>query len=133
MKTFRLLSLITVLVLAGCSGETRKAEPAAPAAPSAVAGFAKMGGLAVDPFAQMALFFEGNPLPDEIHARMDEVLLRYNVELNNNNYGLTGKTLTALRKEMGHSEMAILEKMLTAETNGESFDDAARRISTSMN
>ena len=133
MNTFTRLSIITVLVLSGCSGESKKAEPAAPAAPSAVAGFAKMGGLAVDPFAQMALFFEGNPLPDEIHAKMDEVLTKYGVELNNNNYGLAGKTLTALRKEQGHNEMAILEKMLTEETNGQSFDDAARRISTAMN
>ena len=67
------------------------------------------------------------------HMSLDKVLNKYGVELNNNNYGLAGKTLTSLRKEMGHGEMAILEKMLTAETNGETFDDAARRVSTSMN
>ena len=115
------------LLLTSCSKE----EPATPT-PSAVAGLAKMGNLAVDPFAQMALAFEGNPSPDEIRAKLDPVLKMYGVELTNANCSLAGKTLTALRKEQGHSEMAILEKMLQAPTNGEKFDDAARRVSTSM-
>jgi hypothetical protein len=116
------------LLLTSCSKE----EPATQT-PSAVAGLAKMGNLAVDPFAQMALAFEGNPSPDEIRAKLDPVLKMYGVELTNANFSLAGKTLTALRKEQGHSEMAILEKMLQAPTNGEKFDDAARRVSTSMN
>jgi hypothetical protein len=116
------------LLLTNCSKE----EPATQT-PSAVAGLAKMGNLAVDPFAQMALAFEGNPSPDEIRAKLDPVLKMYGVELTNANFSLAGKTLTALRKEQGHSEMAILEKMLQAPTNGEKFDDAARRVSTSMN
>ncbi len=119
-----------MFVLAGCGGgqEKKAAEP-----PSAVSGLSKMGALATDPFAQMSLTFEGNPLPEEIRARLDPVLTRYGVELNNSNYGLAGKTLTALRKEQGHSEMSILEQMLHADTNGEKFDDAARRVSTAMN
>jgi hypothetical protein len=116
------------LLLTSCSKE----EPATQT-PSAVAGLAKMGSLAVDPFAQMALAFEGNPSPDEIRAKIDPVLKMYGVELTNANFSLAGKTLTTLRKEQGHSEMAILEKMLEAPTNGEKFDDAARRVSTSMN
>ncbi len=126
----RLLLFFILALSIGCSREEKKAEPAQP---SAVAGIARMGALATDPFAQMALTFEGNPSPDEIHVRLDEVLTRYGAELNNPNRSLAGKTLTALRKELGHSEMSILEKMLTAETNGETFDDAARRVATSMN
>jgi hypothetical protein len=92
-----------------------------------------MGNLAVDPFAQMSLAFEGNPSPDEIRAKLNPVLQKYGVELINANISLAGKTLTALRKEQGHSEMSILDKMLEAPTNGEKFDDAARRVSSSMN
>ena len=116
------------LLLTNCSKE----EPATQT-PSAVAGLAKMGNLAVDPFAQMALAFEGNPAPDEIRAKLDPILKMYRVELTNANFSLAGKTLTAVRKEQGHNEMAILEKMLQAPTNGEKFDDAARRVATSMN
>ena len=116
------------LLLTSCSKE----EPATQT-PSAVAGLAKMGNLAVDPFAQMALAFDGNPSPDEIRAKLDPVLKMYGVELTNANFSLAGKTLTAVRKEQGHNEMAILEKMLQAPTNGEKFDDAARRVATSMN
>jgi hypothetical protein len=125
----RILLILTLTVLPACAKEEKKAEPA----PSAVAGIAKMGALAVDPFAQMSLTFEGNPTAIEIQPKLDEVLTKYGMELNNNNRGLAGKTLTALRKELGQSEMKILEKMQTAETQNQSFDDAARRVATSMN
>ena len=122
------------LVLANCSNKKEAAPAAAPKEdPGYVSGLAKMGKLATDPFTQMALSFDGNPAPDEIHERMDSVLTKYGMELNNTNRSLAAKTLTALRKEQGHSEMDILQGMLTAPTNDEKFDDAARRVSTSMN
>ena len=124
------LILVTLVLVAGCGGEKKAQEKKQP---SAIAVYVKMGNLAVDPFAQMSLFFEGNLPKEQIQEKLDKVLEKYSMELNNSNRTLAGKTLTALRKELGQTEMNILEKMLTAETDSQSFDDAARRIATAMN
>jgi hypothetical protein len=126
-----LLILIGLLVIANCGGK----EPASDQKdnPGYVTGLAKMGKLATDPFTQMSLEFDGNPAQETIQEKLDPVLARYGMELNNTNRVLAAKILTALRKEQGHSEMDILEKMQTAPTNDEKFDDAARRVSTGMN
>src|SRR5688500_12733972 len=133
MRNRYLLSFLVLSGLAGCGRSEDKPAAAPPSSPSAVSGMAKMGQLATDPFSQMSLAFDGNPQPGEIQQKSDQVLTMYSVELNNSNRGLAGKTLTALRKEQGHSEMSVLEKMIQLPTNGETFDDAARRASTAMN
>ena len=123
------------LILTNCNGNKKAAAPAAAPKedPGYISGLAKMGKLATDPFTQMALTFDGNPAPEDIHERLDSVLTKYGMELTDSNRSLAAKTLTGLRKEMGHSEMDILQGMLAAPTNDEKFDDGARRVSTSMN
>lgn len=129
-------SFVIAAFVASCGG----GKPAAPAgtpketsAGSAVSAMAKMGNLATDPFAQMSFTFEGNPPAAEIKEKVDKVLAMYGVEVNDQNRSQAGRTLVALRKEHGHSEMAILDKMLSSPAAGEKFDDAAARISAEMN
>jgi hypothetical protein len=99
---------------------------------TAASPLAKLGALATDPFAQMSLTFEGNPPPAEIKPKVDRVLEMYGLELNDANRGQAGNTLVTLRKQHGHSEMAILDKMLETPASGE-FEAAAASISESMN
>ena len=124
--TARILIIFSiVLLLAGCSaGEEPK---------QAVSTMAKMGQLATDPIAQMSLEFDGNPPQDQIREKVDKALAHYGLEANNENRGKAGRTLVALRKEHGHSEMAILDKMLATPAEGGDFDAAATRISVAMN
>lgn len=127
----RLLIVVGACVLAAsCS----KSQPAPPEqqTPSAVSAIAKLGNLATDPFAQMSLTFEGNPPAADIKVKLDRVMGMYGMELNDANRSHAGSTLTTLRKEHGHSEMAILDKMLETPASGE-FEAAAASISESMN
>jgi hypothetical protein len=134
MQIRLVLSFLVLLGIAAC-GDADQKQAVMPKTlqPSPLAGMAAMGQLASDPFSQMSLAFDGNPLPSEIQPKLDQVLTMYNVELNNANRGLAGRTLTELRKEQGHSEMSILDRMIQAPTNGEKLEDAARRVSTAMN
>ena len=93
---------------------------------------AKMGKLATDPIAQMSLEFEGNPPQDQIREKLDKALVLYSLEANNEIRANAGRVLVELRKEHGHSEMAILEKMLSSPAEGK-FEDAAAKISAGMN
>ncbi len=133
LKAPLLLFSITFLV-AGCSGKQPEPSPnqAQPAPGSAITAIAKMGNLATDPFAQMSFEFDGNPPKEEIQEKLDKVLAMYHLELNNNNRSQAGRTLVALRKEQGHSEMSILDRMLSSPAEG-SFEEASRRISAAMN
>jgi hypothetical protein len=131
-KTARFLILPIVLMLAvRCSGS--KPAPAQPqGGPGMVATMAKMGNLATDPVAQMSFEFDGNPPKDQIQQQVDKVLTMYGLDANNENRGNAGRVLVALRKEHGHSEMSILEKMLNSPVEGK-FEEAATRISAAMN
>ena len=124
-----LIAITAFLAAAGCNS----APPAAPEkeSPSAISAIAKMGNLATDPFAQMSFAFEGNPPPADIKPKVDRVLEMYGLELNDANRGQAGNTLVALRKQHGHSEMAILDKMLETPASG-AFEEAAASISESM-
>ncbi len=130
MKT---LTLATVLFLfaAGCSS-TQPAPSNDSKQGSAITAMAKAGQLATDPIAQMSFEFDGNPPQDEIRDKIDKVLAMYGLEVNKINQGTAGRTLVALRKEHGHSEMSILDKMLSSPAEGK-FEDAAARISSAMN
>ncbi|PYS55592.1 MAG: hypothetical protein DMG13_03445 [Acidobacteria bacterium] len=120
------------MAVAGCAG--KESSPAQTQnQPSAVSALAKMGHLATDPIAQMSFAFEGNPPPEEIRERIDKVLGMYSLEVNDENRRHAGRTLVALRKEHGHSEMEILEKMLNTPATGKQFEEAAGRISAGMN
>jgi hypothetical protein len=132
-KTPLLLFSITLMVV-GCGGKQPAPSPnqEQPTPGSAVTAIAKMGNLATDPFGQMSFEFEGNPPKEEIQEKLDKVLAMYHLELNNNNRGQAGRTLIALRKEHGHSEMSILDKMLNSPAEG-TFEEASRRISAEMN
>jgi hypothetical protein len=134
-KTARFLIFPIVLMLAvSCSGSKPEPAPAASqpqAGPGMVATMAKMGNLATDPIAQMSFEFDGNPPKEQIGPKVDKVLAMYGLEANNENRSNAGRVLVALRKEQGHSEMSILEKMLNSPAEGK-FEDAAARISAAM-
>ena len=127
----RLVLLACWMVVAGCGGKG-SSQAQTPDQPSAVSALAKMGQLATDPIAQMSMTFNGNPAQEEIREKIDMALLMYGMDVNNVNRGSAGRTLVALRKERGLSEMAILEKMLNTPANGK-FEEAAVRISAEMN
>jgi hypothetical protein len=133
LKAPLLLFSITFLV-AGCGGKQPAPSPnqAQPTSGSAITAIAKMGNLATDPLAQMSFEFDGNPPKEEIQEKLDKVLGMYRLETNNDNRARAGRTLIALRKEHGHSEMSILDKMLGSPAEG-NFEEASRRISTAMN
>ena len=131
-KTARFLILPIALTLpAGCSG-SKPAPAAGQQGPGMVATMAKMGNLATDPIAQMSFEFEGNPPKDQIAPKVDKALVLYGLEANNENRSSAGRILVALRKEHGHSEMSILDKMLSTPPEGK-FDEAAAKISAAMN
>ena len=122
--------LIAISVIAGCGGS----KPEAPKQASQggmVGAMAKMGNLATDPLAQMSFEFEGNPPKEEIQEKVDKVLMMYGMDASNPNRSTAGRTLVALRKEHGHSEMAILDKMLSTPAEGK-FEDAAAKIAAAM-
>jgi len=121
------------LAVTACGGKHSSPPQTQEKAPSAVAAIAKLGQLATDPIAQMSMTFDGNPPQQEIREKIDKALAMYGMEVNNVNRGLAGRTLVALRKEHGHSEMAILDQMLSTPPDGTKFEDAATRISARMN
>ncbi len=125
---FLILPLAMALIVSCSSGS--KPEPPKPQG-GAIDAMAKMGKLATDPVAQMSLEFDGNPPMEQIREKLDKALMMYGLEANNQNRSNAGRTLVALRKEQGHSEMAILEKMLSSPAEGK-FDEAAARISAAM-
>ncbi|HYR86446.1 MAG TPA: hypothetical protein VE422_20330 [Terriglobia bacterium] len=128
----KLIVLIGIIVLAGCSSQQPSSTTTEQQPKSAMAGAAKMGQLATDPFAQMSLSFEGNPPAAEIQARMDKVLPLYGLEINNENRTRAGQTLVALRKQYGASEIGVLDNMITTPPSGK-FEEAADRIAARLN
>ena len=129
-NTARFLILpIALVVMTACSGNSSSAEKKEP---SAITAMAKMANLATDPLAQMSLEFDGNPSKEEISEALDKVLAMYALEANDGNRSSAGRTLVALRKEHGHSEMDILKKMADTPADGK-FEDAAAKISAAMN
>lgn len=132
MRKYAALIVVAFVLCVSCGGNKPAATPATSQPGSAVSAVAKMGNLATDPFAQMSFTFEGNPPKEQIQEKLDKVLAIYGVETTDENRSQAGRTLTALRKEHGHSEMAILDKMLSSSANGQKFDDAATRIAAEM-
>ena len=124
----------SVLFIAGCSKSASPAQTAAPASepPSAITAVAKLGEFATDPVTQFSLSFEGNPAPEEIREKLEAAMKSYGLEINDTNTAQAGNALIALRKEKGHSEIAILDKMLAAPPSG-TFQEAAERISSELN
>ena len=128
---------LLLVVFVGCFVMSCSNQTSTPSKPqgtpgSAITAMAKMANLATDPLAQMSFEFDGNPSKDEIGEKLDKVLTMYKLELTNENRGSAGRTLVALRKEHGHSEMSILDKMLSSAVEGE-FNESAARISAAMN
>ena len=133
LKAASLVFAITFL-LAGCGGKEPASKPnqPEPTPGSAITAIAKMGNLATDPLAQMSFEFDGNPSKADIQEKVDKALAMYQLEANNQNRSNAGRILVALRKEYGHSEMSILDKMLSSPAEG-SFDDALAKIASAMN
>ena len=132
-KPTRLLFALAFLVTSCNSNQTSTpSKQPQPSPGSAITAIAKMGNLATDPIAQMSFEFDGNPPKEEIREKIDKVLGMYKLDANNENRSNAGRTLVALRKEQGHSEMSILDKMLSSPAEGK-FDEAAARISAAMN
>ena len=130
-KTTPFLIVSLALAAGGCGGskpEPAKVQPQG----GIITAAAKMANLATDPIAQMSFEFDGNPPKEEIREKIDKVLGMYKLDANNENRSNAGRTLVALRKEQGHSEMSILDKMLSSPAEGK-FDEAAARISAAMN
>ena len=124
--------LTAFLLIAGCGSQPNPGTSEIPAQ-SAVSAIAKLGHFANDPFAQMAFTFDGNPSPELIQEKIDKVLEMYGMEVNDANRSEAGRILIGLRKEHGHSEMAILAKMLESPANGAKFEEAAAKVSAAMN
>ena len=135
--TFRILTvcfLAAWILVAGCGrSQPAPAKASNQQAQGAIAAIAKLGNLATDPFAQMSLTFDGNPPPELIKEKVDKVLEMYGAALTDPNRSQAGRTLVALRKEHGHSEMDILDKMLETPPNGAPIEQAAAAISSAMN
>jgi hypothetical protein len=129
----KIIVLAGFIILSGCNRQQSSSTQTEQQPKSAMSGVAKMGQLATDPFAQMSFSFEGNPPADVIRERVDKVLPMYGLEPNNDNRSLAGRTLVALRKQHGHSEMDILDKMISTPANGAKFEEAAARIAAEMN
>lgn len=127
-----LIVLTVFLLIAGCGSQPKPGTSEIPAQ-SAVSAIAKLGHFATDPFAQMAFTFDGNPPPELIQEKIDKVLEMYGMEVNDANRSEAGRILIGLRKEHGHSEMAILAKMLESPANGAKFEEAAAKVSAAMN
>ena len=132
LRTRLFVALVAFGVITSCGGKPAPA-PEQQQSPSAIGALAKIGQLATDPIAQMSLTFQDNPPQEEIREKLDAVLKMYGLEVNNENRSQAGRTLVALRKEHGHSEMQILDKMLDSPADGTNFDEAAARISAGMN
>jgi hypothetical protein len=127
-----LIVLAAFLLIAGCGNQPKPGTSETPTQ-SAVSRIATLGHFATDPFAQMAFTFEGNPTPELIKEKIDKVLELYGMEVNDANRSEAGRILVGLRKEHGHSEMAILAKMLESPANGAKFEEAAAKVSAAMN
>jgi hypothetical protein len=119
--------ITSCLILAACS---KKDEEQAAAT---VSVYAKMGRVATNEFAQMSLSFQGNPPEQEIQDKVDKALGLFGLDANESNRNMAGRTLVALRKETGNSEMAILARMLSTPGSGGKFEDAAARTAEEMN
>ena len=66
----------------------------------------------------MEIAFEGSPTVSEIQGALDRAMLLYGVPLTEENYSRAGSTLVALRKEIGPSEMDILDYMIRSHVVG---------------
>lgn len=131
-NTGRFIILGLAIAVSSCAGKKAESSPSLPPQHEGlVTAMAKMGNLATDPFAQMSFEFEGNPSKQEIQEKLDKVFMLYSLEPNKDNRSSAGRVLVALRKEHGHSEMAILDKMLGSDAGG-TFEDAAAKFSAGM-
>ena len=75
----------------------------------------------------MVLAFEGGYSKAEIKARMDQALELYGLPVTEENYSRAGSTLVTLRRELGPSEVEILDYMIRSHVPGVeiSFPSAA--------
>jgi hypothetical protein len=93
-----LLGLIFVIPNWSCSGE--------------------QAGPPSDPLEQMEIAFEENYSKAQIKERIDKAMKLYNVPLTNEYYSRAGSVLVELRKEIGPSEMDILNYMIKSHVPG---------------
>ena len=126
----RLLILGSALLLVAACNQSKPA-PAAEQSNSSIAAIAELGNLATDPYAQMSFAFDGNPPKELIQEKVDKVMAMYSIEATNPNRSHVGNMLVALRKEHGHSEIEILDKLIEMPANGE-FEQAAAAIAESI-
>ena len=67
---------------------------------------------ASEALALMEVAFVGNPRQAEIQARLDRALNLYTTPISEENYSRAGSVLVSLRREIGPSEMDILDHMI---------------------
>jgi hypothetical protein len=71
-----------------------------------------------DPVDQMVVAFEGSHTRAEIKTRLDRAMQLFDLPLTDENYSRAGSSLVALRRDLGPSEMAILDFMIRSHTPG---------------
>ena len=67
---------------------------------------------------QMEIAFDGNPNVSRIQPVLDSALMLYGLPITEENYSRAGSVLVALRKEIGPSEMEILNHMIRSHVPG---------------
>ena len=71
---------------------------------------------------QMEIAFVGNPRRSVIKAQIDEAMSLYSTPITEENYSRAGSALVELRREMGPSEMDILDYMIRSHVPGANMD-----------
>lgn len=75
-----------------------------------------------DPLDQMVVVFEGNYSKGQIKNRIDKAMNLYNLPITNENYSRAASSLITLRKNVGPSEMDILDYMIRSYVKGVNVD-----------
>lgn len=88
--------------------------------------------LAAGPFGQMEVAFDGNYSQEEIKPRLDQAMRLYGLPRTDENYSRAGSVLVTMRKEIGPTEMQILDYMIRSHVDEVEFDfvDAAALAAT---
>ena len=117
--------VVLVVIMGGCFSPKSQESGAGGTRPRAEPS--QSWRRAPDALEQMEVAFIGNPRQAEIQARLDRALNLYNTPISEENYSRAGSALVTLRREIGPSEMDILDYMIRSHVPGVnmSFPNAA--------
>lgn len=80
---------------------------------------------AVSALDRMVVAFDGSHSREAIRERLDKAMTLYDMPITEENYSVAGRTLVALRKEDGVSEMDILAYMIRSRPDEVKIDFSA--------